>query len=128
MSVSYQCVLDRYTKLTQLIDDLNEILAINLQENEYKDAFLSLLNIEGFHYQFYVTCQDYLENDRDLDFENYDFILGVTLLDKYNFERQHILIRDFFIAVLEQLAQKDENLTHAMIVYDVQAVLLRWFK
>ncbi len=27
-----------------------------------------------------------------------------------------------------QLAQKDENLTHAMIVYDVQAVLLRWFR
>ena len=128
MSVSYQCAFYCETHLVQLVGYLNEILALNLKENENKNAYFGILNLKEFDYDFFLTYQDHLENDCDLDFENYNVLLNITLLNKYDLEKQKVLMVEFFMELLEHLVQKDQTLTRAMTVYDVQAVLFKWHR
>lgn len=128
MSVSYQCAFYCETHLVRLVGYLNEILRLNLKENENKNAYFGILNLKEFDYDFFLTYQDHLENDRDLDFENYNVLLNITLLNKYDLEKQKVLMVEFFMELLEHLVQKDQTLTRAMTVYDVQAVLFKWHR
>lgn len=124
MSVSIGLLLSDYTSLEALASKFNHVLNIHLIDVQLESERYFYSYLSGGQY-FSLGYQDHLENDRDIDFENFKYIISIYLNKIESFDSQVEAFSDLFKSTFAVLKNKYKNNLKGLIVYDTQALISR---
>ena len=124
MSVSVSLLLNDYSSLQTLGLDISNMLNLNLIEERSESEHYFYSHLSNGQY-FSLGYQDYLENDNDIDFENFKYIIGIYLNKRDSVESQVDSCLNLFKELFEKLKINFNNNLKGLLIYDSQGLLGR---